>query len=139
MSVRKSTRSVTSTQIVVVLAATLTLFFLVSFASKALDAYRLRNWRDRLQAEIVQLERQQSDLQEQVRRRESQEWVEEALRDAGQVPVGGVIVMARPITPGPTEPSPAGTPARPLSTVDIEGLFNNPVWEAWRRLIWGFD
>ena len=39
-------RPITTAQIIGILAATLALFFMVAFATKSVDAFRLRAWRD---------------------------------------------------------------------------------------------
>ena len=40
------------------------------------DAYRLRAWRDRLQVEIVAMERERAALQEELRRRQTMTWLD---------------------------------------------------------------
>ena len=134
-------RPVSMAQIFGIIAATLVLFFVVAFAAKALDAYRLRNWRERLQGEITSMKVQRAELQEELKRRQSDAWVEQMLRDAGQLPGGMVSVVAMTATPAPAEeatPTAAPTVA-PVESHAAEEPFNNPNWEAWRRLIWGFD
>ena len=43
---------ITITQIAAVVGSTLALLFVVAFVTRAMDAYRLRAWRDRLRVEI---------------------------------------------------------------------------------------
>ena len=133
-------KSISAAQIIGVLAFTLALFFVVAFATKSIDAYRLRGWGDRLNAEIAGMERQREELQEEVRRRQSMAWVDEVLREAGWVPKGVISVVAVTSTPNP-ELSPAPQPllAETSSPLEQQTLFDNPNWEAWQRLIWGFD
>jgi hypothetical protein len=139
MNAKRPTRPVTITQTLGVLAFALTLFFMVSFASKSVDAYRLRNWRDQVLAEKLVLDRQRQALVNELQYRQSGGWEEEALRNTGQVAPGmvRVVVVTRVITPMPTMIPPTisevGTPrVRPV-------WFKNPNWQAWRSLILGFD
>jgi len=138
MGIRRKYR-VTPRRVVGVLAVTLALFFAVAFATKALDAYRLRAWRDRLQVEIVEMERERAALQDELRRRQTMAWLDECLREAGLVPEGVVSVVAVPVEAGEgatvaaTDTGPG--PAEPKRTAP----FDNPHWDAWRGLIWGLD
>jgi hypothetical protein len=129
-------RPITTAQIIGILAATLALFFMVAFATKSVDAFRLRAWRDQLQGEIEAMRRQREELVEEARRRNSVAWAEEVLRDAGQVGPGMVSVIAVTATPGPTaQPTPEVTPV-PVETVAPRyAPFDNPNWDAWWRLI----
>lgn len=126
---------ITPRRIVGALAVGLTLFFVVAFGTKALDAYRLRAWRDRLQGEIAALERERDGLKEELRRRQSMAWVDEQLREAGLVPPGVVSVVAVHAGPDleatPAAPSREPAAAEPTRTA----LFDNPHWDAWWRLI----
>lgn len=150
MSAHGPSRTITLAQVVGVLAFTLALFFVVAFATKSAEAYRLKNWRDALKDEIAGLERRKVEIEEEVRVRQLLAWVQEALRDAGRVPADVVRVV--PVTTTPrlvVAPNLAATPdpaARPMShalpTVTPaptrkEALFDNPHWGAWARLIWG--
>ncbi len=130
-------------RIIAILACGLALYFAVAFGARALDAYRLRAWRDRLLVEIGEMERQRDALQHEVERREGLAWVDERLRDAGLAPPGVVSVIALPATPAPT-PEPAVEPwatPEPEEAASEEGtaLFSNPYWEAWMGAIRGFD
>ena len=140
MSERGHSRPISGAQITGVLAFTLALFFVVAFATKSVDAYRLRSWRDRLESEIAGMQRQREELEQVVQRRQSMAWVQEALRDAGWLPEDVVSIVAVTTTPVPgasPTPQPLATPTpRPLRA---EALFDNPNWGAWQRLIWGFD
>ncbi len=131
-------RSITVAQVVAILASTLVLFFLIAFATKALDAHRLRIWRDRLQGEIAAMEQERQLLEAELARRRSAAWLEEALRDAGQVGekmVGVVLVTATP--PPQTDATPALVETPPVSATSQGALFANPNWAAWMRLLWG--
>jgi hypothetical protein len=123
-----------------ILASTLALFFMVAFVTKSLDAYRLRNWRDRLKGEIGAMVGQHLALEAEAERRSSAGWVEEVLRDAGMVPDGVISVAVVTATPNPS--------SRPAPTLEAEptppppqasGLLRSPHWRAWMRLLWGFD
>lgn len=135
---RGPVRPITTTQIIGILAATLALFFAVAFATKSVDAFRLRAWRDRLQGEIGAMQRQRAELVEEARRRNSVAWMEEVLRDAGQVGPGMVSIIAVTATPGPTaEPTPEVTPTPEETAAPRSAPFDNPNWDAWWRLIAG--
>jgi len=140
VSEQRPPRPVTTAQIVGILSSTLALFFMVAFASKSLDAYRLRKWRDSLRTEIAEMARQRDELQEQVRRRQSEAWAEEVLRDAGQVAENLVSVVAATFTPQPVvSPTPQATPAATPGPAQEGAVFQTEHWRAWQRLIWGFD
>ena len=146
MSDHTPIRPMATAQIMAVLVFALALFFLIAFATKSVEAYRLRNWRNRLQAEITRLERQREEMEEELRRRGSPAWIDEALRETGRVPEGVVSVLVVPesVPAQPTafsEPITGAAPgAAPGATPEsTSALFDNPNWRAWGRLIWGFD
>ena len=131
-------RSITVAQVVGILASTLVLFFLIAFATKALDAHRLKSWRDRLQGEIAAMQQERQALEAELDRRRSTAWAEEALRDAGQVTERMVGVVAVTATPNPQSGSAAPVLSTPTpSSPPGAALFANPNWQAWRRLILG--
>ena len=141
MTDRSPLKPIATLQLVAVLACTLALFFMFAFASKLVEAYRLRGWRDSLESEISQMRLEKLELEYEVERRKSLAWVDEVLRSAGRLPEGVIAVVPIPIEAD--EPSPA-PPAQVLDTVlppPAEGViwFNNSNWQSWRRVIWGFD
>lgn len=142
MDGERATRGVTTAQIIGVLVFALALFFLVAFATKVVEAYRLRNWRDQLAREIAQMERQKEELQEKIRRRQSDPWLDKELRDAGWVPERAERVVVVEVTPAsPPQPTPTPRP-HTLSVPSVEKdlpMFHNAHWRAWQRLIFGFD
>jgi hypothetical protein len=133
-----ASRAIGVGQVAGIVAFTLALFFVIAFATKSVEAYRLRSWRDRLQGEIDEMHRRRRELEAEITRRQSMSWVDEALRDAGWVAEGVVAVMAIPADPvsGPETAEVAEGGAAPLPTGGE--FFRNRYWEAWRRLIWGF-
>ncbi|MHB1356639.1 MAG: hypothetical protein ACYCZF_11765 [Anaerolineae bacterium] len=142
MGVRRRIRQVGTVHIVGTIAAALGLLFTIAFGAKVLEAYRLRNWRQRLQVEVHQLEREQAEWQFEVQRRQSSAWVEEELGSIGWVRDDQVRVVAVAVTPIATsivgsEPTPAQSV--PLDPMGDSTLFGNTNWQAWRRLIGGFD
>jgi len=140
MSESRPSRPVSAAQIAGILSSTLALFFVVAFAGKSLDAYRLSKWRDRLQVEVAEMVRQREELEEEVRRRQSAAWAEEALRDAGQVSDDLVRVIVATFTPSPLEsPTRRASPAATPAAAGQDALFQGEHWRAWQRLIWGFD
>lgn len=128
-----------------VLALCLTLFFVIAFVSQSLQARRLTAWRDSLAAEIESMERECDDLLRERERRESPEYADEVLRQAGYAPKGSVRVVAVPITATPASPSAtellAPEPEPEAETVGDGSTgtqwFDNPNWYAWRRLVLG--
>ena len=133
-------KGVSTQQIIAILASTLALFFLVAFATKSVDAYRLRSWQDRLCEDISAMERQREELQRELLRRHSTAWVEEVLRDAGKLPEGVVAIVPVPLTPSPAPiPTVNETPTPRIPLSSTQALFDNPHWSAWKRLIWEFD
>ncbi|MEA3408572.1 MAG: hypothetical protein U9R48_10945 [Chloroflexota bacterium] len=142
MNKDQTTRGVTTAQIVGVVVFTLALFFVVAFTTKVVEAYRLRNWRDQLEREITQMERQKEALQAEIRRRQSEAWVDKVLRDAGWVPDGAERVVVMQVTPASSPPLTPAPGKHVLSAPSVAGelpLFHNPHWRAWQRLIFGFD
>ena len=142
MGLRRRVRQFGTVHIVGTVAAALGLLFIIAFGAKVLEAYRLRNWRQRLQVEVLQLEREQAEWQYDVQRRQSTAWVEEELGRIGmvcddQVSVVAVAVSSATISTVSSEPAPAEL-VLPKPAGD-GGLFKNTNWQAWRRLIGGFD
>lgn len=138
MNDARPTGPISPKQALIVVLATLALYLLVAFASKSLDAYRLRERRDDLANEVATLEQQRADLQAELQRRQTTPWMEEALRDAGLLPEGVVGVVALTATPGPVVPTPSAQPVTtPNTPTQSYTLFSNSNWQAWQQLIWG--
>ena len=138
MSERGSSRPVSTTQVISILASTLALFFMVAFAAKSLEVHRLKYRRDQLEAARAALEWERQELEEELRHRQFTAWVEESLRDAGQAREGERRVTVETATPrSDGNPTPrvvvTATPPTPSSV----RFFGNPNWDAWRDLIWG--
>jgi hypothetical protein len=157
MTTHGPAKGITAAQLMGILAFTLALFFVVSFGAKTVEAYRLRSWRDRLQSDIVEMERERALLHAEIGRRQSMAWVDKVLRASGYVPPGVIRVI---VTHAESIPSEATAVAQELPTSASEvvaermtdappqpfpgvvlwsKLFDGPHWEAWQRLIWGFD
>jgi len=140
MDEHSPSRPVTAAQVMGIVASTMALFFMVAFVTKSVDAYRLKNWRDRLWGEIDEMIQQRVELEEELQRRESQSWLEEVLRDAGEVGEGMVSVVVAAATPDPRAQVPvSATPASGASASPTGSLLSTPHWKAWMRLLWGFD
>ncbi|NLG27711.1 MAG: hypothetical protein GX557_07345 [Chloroflexi bacterium] len=138
MNQGRQTGPVNVIQLLVVLASTVSLWLLLGFAGKSLDAYRLRARREELAREVATLEQERSDLQAELVRRQTTPWLEEALRDSGMLPDDVVAVLPLTATPAPATPTPSVEPtATPTAPVESSHMFANPVWRSWRRLIWG--
>ncbi len=141
MDGKQTTHGITTAQIIGVLVFALALFFLVAFVTKVAEAYRLRNWRDQLEREIAQMERQKKEFREEITRRQSEAWMDKELRAAGWLPKGAERVGVMEATP-PSTPQPTPTPSESVLAVPSVGgdtLFHNPHWRAWQKLILGFD
>jgi len=134
-------RAISKTQVIGILAMMLSLLFIVSFAMKSYELYRLRAWRAQLQQEIATRQREIAELQLEQERRESLAWVDQALRETGRVPPNVLVVTVLDATPAPVAPvaeAPAATPAsrqEPLPQLPVDAWFRNPHWEAWKKLI----
>ncbi len=131
-------RPITVTQVVGMLALVLIVFFIVAFASKAVETYRLRTWLHDMEQEIAAMEREYAALTLEKQRRESDAWIDQALKEAGRVPPG--VLVVRVVTPEaapkpePREIVPGLVPRLPEAG-EIGPLFDNPNWKAWMDLI----
>ena len=142
MTGRSPLRPIATMQLVAVLASTLALFFMFAFASKLVEAYRLRGWRDGLESEISAMRIEKLRLESEIERRKSLAWVDEVLRSAGRLPEGAIAVVPVPLDAPYAEQVPRPPRVRSSLIPHVaEGIiwFDNQNWEAWRRLIWGFD
>ncbi len=142
MGLPKKTRQIKATRLVGAAAAVLGLLFVVAFGAKVLEATRLRNWRDRLTAEVEQLERDQADWEQEVTRSSGASQRELELLNSGWVRDDLVSVVVKTATPAPTEESVVGISptATPEPSEEVgAALFDNANWYAWRRLLQGFD
>ena len=127
-------------QIAVIIGATLALYLVMAFASKAVEAHRLRRWQDELEGEIASMERERDDLVQELDRRQSVAWLDERLREAGMVPSGVVSVIAVPVADEqPATGAEVAADSIGDEPVERTAFFDNPRWEAWLRLIFGFD
>lgn len=135
----ESSHTIRPAQFLRVLALCMSLFFVIAFAHKSIEAHKLGKWREDLRAEVAQMEQQRENLEKELARRDSEEWSDQILREAGWVPEGVVRVIAIPEIPqatGATEPLIVSPP--PTPTPDSESIwFNNPRWRAWQRLVLG--
>ncbi|MBN1400041.1 MAG: hypothetical protein JXA74_04345 [Anaerolineae bacterium] len=133
---RRTGWSLSAAQILGILAFTLALFFMFSFAGKSVEAYRLRNWRDELRRELAQMERERAELVNEIQYRQSAAWQDQALRDSGWLPPDEIRVVPVPgdaSSPAPLVDSPDKVVAQPEPWL----LFDNPNWRAWIDLLRG--
>ena len=136
----KPTRPVSIQQIVAILASTLALFFMVAFATKSVEAYRLRAWETSLEEDIAEMRRVKQELEAEIERRNSQAWAAQVLRDGGMLPEDVVSVVVQVATPVPAAEEPAlEVLVVPTPPPVGDTLFDNAHWYAWERLIRGFD
>jgi hypothetical protein len=142
MTEPRISRPITVTQVVGMLALVLIVFFIASFASKAVETYRLRAWLYDMEQEIASMERQYAALELEKQRRESEAWIDEALKEAGLMPPDVLVVrvVAPDVapTPPPREIVPGLAPRLP-GAGEIGPLFDNPNWKAWVDLILNRD
>lgn len=137
MRIRGATRAIPR-RVLVGAGLVLAVILGIAFVSTAVEAYRLRTWRDELVVEIAEMERERDTLEQELRKRDSVAWVDEQLRQAGLVPPGVVRVVAMPAqseSAAEEGPSEAESPQGAFGG----GLFDNPHWEGWMNLIFGFD
>ena len=139
----KSTRPITLTQVVGVMALAVIVFFIAACASTAISTYRLRAWRDDLRTEISAMELERQGLILEIKRRGTMAWVDEALKETGQVPPG--VISVRLVSPESGQPVREGPvqQAEPGATIAerLQGLsmFDNANWRAWLQLLQGRD
>jgi len=128
------------TQVLIILGATLALFLVVAFSSKAVEAHRLRQWQAELESEIAAMERERDAVAQELERRQNVSWLDERLRQAGLVPAGVVSVIPVPVVEEPVESTMGGVSEASVDEpAERTAFFDNPRWEAWVRLIFGFD
>jgi hypothetical protein len=134
-------RPITVTQVVGVLALVLILLFIVAFASKAVESYRLRTWLNDMEDEIAAMERTREALELEKERRESKAWVDEALKEAGRMPPDVLVVrlVTSEAAPAATREPPVSLATRLPDVTQVGPLFDNPNWKAWIDLIVGRD
>jgi hypothetical protein len=139
----RSTRPITLTQVVGVMALAIIVFFIVAFASKAISTYRLRAWRDDLRTEIASMELDRQGLVLETMRRRTTAWVDEALKETGQVPPGVISVRLVPPENGQQAGEVLAQQTEPGATITerLQGLsfFDNANWRAWLQLLQGRD
>ena len=137
-----SSRPITITQIVGVMALALIVFLIIAFAGKAVSTYRLRAWRNELQSELAAMDLERQNLLLEIERRQSLAWIDEALKETGQVPQG--VTAVRLVNTGGSSDafqSSASEPAQQSLTERVQSLsyFDNPNWRAWVRLLLNRD
>jgi hypothetical protein len=134
----KVPRPVTVTQVVGMLALGMIVFFIIAFAGNAITTYRLRAWRDDLQMEIASMDLERQNLLIEIRRRESMAWVDQALKETGQVPPDVLAVrLVSSESAQRGQDAPEQVDLRPTLTDRVQGLsfFDNPNWRAWMQLL----
>lgn len=136
-------RPISVTQVVGVLALAVIVFFIGAFASKAIRTYRLRAWRDDLRVEIAEMELDRQNLLLEIERRQSLAWIDEALKETGQVPPEVLAVRL--------VPSDGAAPAIDTGISEVQAgasltdrvqelsYFDNPNWRAWMQLLLNRD
>ena len=142
MDGHKKSRQIKPTRLIAVAAVVLGVLFAFAYGAQVLEAIRLRNWRDRLQSEVEQLERKQADSEQEVARHASVSQRELELFNSGWSRDDLVGVIVETATPGAAEGgTPTAVPSAEQTLVPHSGttLFDNENWYAWRRLLRGFD
>ena len=136
-------RPISVTQVVGVLALAVIVFFIGAFASKAIRTYRLRAWRDDLRVEIAEMELDRQNLLLEIERRQSLAWIDEALKETGQVPPE--VLAVRLVPSDGTSPaidtgiSEVQAGASLTDRVQELSYFDNPNWRAWMQLLLNRD
>lgn len=136
-------RPITVTQVVGVMALAVIVFFIGAFASKAIRTYRLRVWRDELKVEIAEMELDRQNLLLEIERRQSLAWIDEALKETGQVPPEVLAVRLVPsegTVAAVDAPSILEQTGASLSDrMHDLSYFDNPNWRAWMQLLLNRD
>ncbi len=143
MADSRGPRPITISQVVGVMALVVIVFFIGAFASAAIRTYRLRAWRDELRVEIAEMELDRKNLLLEIERRQSLAWIDEALKETGQVPPGVLAVRLVPSegTAVAVDASVTREHTGDSLTDRVQELsyFDNPNWRAWMLLLLNRD
>jgi len=117
MTQKPPTGSPISNQVSVVLLTTILLFFLVAFAGRAVEEYRLRRELERMNQEINRLNEERVALERTAVFMESS--------------VAPIATLVTPAVPSQVTPAPIATPERYAQDDGREP----PYWDEWFKLI----
>jgi len=136
MTQKPPTGSPISNQVSVVLLTTILLFFLVAFAGKAVEEYRLRRELERMNQEINRLNEERVALERTAVFMESSAYAERELKKWGKVRPGEtwvapIATLVTPAVPSQVTPAPIATPERYAQDDGREP----PYWDEWFKLI----
>ena len=126
-----------SNQVGIVVLATILVFFIVAFAGRALEQYRVERELEAVIADVDRLIEEHTALEATATYVSTTRYKDEELRKAGYGPVNETQVAAQAVvvtvapTPQPTVQVWLPEPVRPIR------IDNAPYWELWRRLLVG--
>jgi len=126
------------TDIIIVLASTVAVFFILAFGGKALEAYRLQRHNAMLRAEMAALQKQREQLEARLEYVQTPEYVEEVAREQYKWTRAGekliiAIFQHRPVTV--VAPTPLPQPL--VMTANAPPGSHWPEW--WKLLAGSFD
>ena len=126
-----------SNQVGIVVLATILVFFIVAFAGRALEQYRVERELEAVSQHVDELRDRQEALQATATYMTTTQYKDEELRKAGYGPLGETPVAAQAVvvTPQPTsQPTVQVWLPEPVQPIRID---KPPYWELWRRLLVG--
>jgi len=126
-----------SNQVGIVVLATILVFFIVAFAGRALEQYRVERELETVSHQVEGLRDRHAALQATATYMSSTRYKDEELRKAGYGPPGEtpVAAVALVVTPEPTSrPTVQVWLPEPVRPIRID---EPPYWELWRRLLFG--
>ena len=126
-----------SNQVGIVVLATILVFFVVAFAGRALEQYRVERELEGVSADVAELREEYGALQATATYMTTTTYRDEELRKAGYGPLSETPVAAQVVvvTPMPTsQPTVQVWLPEPVRPIRIE---EPPYWELWRRLLVG--
>ena len=126
-----------SNQVGIVVLATILVFFVVAFAGRALEQYRVERELDTVSTDVERLVEEYASLEATATYMSTTRYKDEELRKAGYGPANETQVAAQAIvvTPAPTsQPTVQVWIPEPVRPIRID---SPPYWELWRRLFAG--
>ena len=126
-----------SNQVGIVVLATILVFFIVAFAGRALEQYRVERELEAVSADVDRLMEEHTALEATATYMSTMRYKDEELRKAGYGPANETQVAAQAVT---ATPIPTSQPKihvlipEPVLPIRID---DPPYWELWRRLLIG--
>ena len=124
-----------SDQVGIVVLATILVFFIVAFAGRALEQYRVERELEAVSDEVEEMAEEHLALQATATYMTSTRFKDGELRRAGYGPIGETPVAAQALVVSPvpvSEPTVQVWLPEPVWPVRID---EPPYWELWRRML----